>query len=86
MSSTGYFADDPVFAALQALHCPPEEMAEALGIELKTLWSYYGGGLSIPAHVRQRLVLLLEDRAGFLREIAAILAGGRGPRNLAAVS
>lgn len=84
--SSGYFVDDPVFTALQALHCPPEELAEALGIELKTLWSYYGAELTIPAHVVQRLVLLLEDRAGFLREVAAILAGGRGPRNLAAVS
>lgn len=86
MSSCGYFADDPIFAALQALHCPPEELAEALGIELKTLWSYYGGELRIPSHVVQRLVMILEDRAGFLREMAAILAGGRGPRNLAAVS
>jgi hypothetical protein len=86
MSSHMYFADDPIFAALQALHCPPEELAAALGIDLRTLWRYYGGEQAIPTHIVQRLVLLLEDRAGFLREIAAILAGSRGPRNLAAVS
>ena len=86
MSASRYFADDPIFAALQALHCPPEELARALGVDLKTLWRYYGGEQEIPVHVVQRLVMLLEDRAGFLREVAAILAGGRGPRNLAAVS
>jgi hypothetical protein len=86
MSSSGYFADDPIFAALQALHCPPEELAQALGIDLNTLWGYYGGEARVPAYVTQRLVLLLEDRAWFLREVAAILAGGRGPRTLAAVS
>ena len=84
--SPGYFADDPIFAALQALHCPPEELADALGIDLKTLWHCYGGEQRMPSHVVRRLVALLEYRAGVLREVAAILAAGRGPQTLAAVS
>ena len=86
MSSPSYFADDPIFAALQALHCPPEELAQALGIDLRTLWRFYGGEQAIPAPIVQRLVMLLEDRAEFLREVAAILARGRSSRSLLAVS
>lgn len=86
MPSTNYLVDDPIFAALQALHYPPEELAQTLGVDLKTLWRYYGGEQILPDFMVRRLVQVLEERAGFLREVAGILAQGGRARNLAAVS
>lgn len=86
MPASKYFADDPIFAALQALYYPPEELAQALGVDLKTLWGYYGGEQVLPDFMVRGLVQVLEERAGFLRDVAGILARGAGARNLAAVS
>jgi hypothetical protein len=62
-----------VFAALQAMCCPPEELAQALGVDLRTLWSYYGEERHIPSFVLQRLVEVLHHRAKYLREVALML-------------
>src|SRR3712207_5276864 len=86
MSSPGHLPDDPIFAAIEALHCPPEELAVALGIDVRTLWGYQLGGRSVPTFVIRRLIAVLEDRALFLRDVAASLDTRRAPRSLAAVS
>ena len=65
--------DNGIFAALQAVCCPPEELAQALGIDLRTLWSYYGDDGRIPAFVLDRLVEILHHRAEYLRDVALLL-------------
>ena len=86
MSLSGYFPDDPIFAALEALHCPPDDVADALGMDVKALWGYQFGGRPVPSYLVQRLVALLEERASWLRDVAATLNTGRGSRAPAAVS
>lgn len=86
MSSTGHLHDDPVFAALEALHFPADELAAALGIDVKALWAYHFGDRGVPPFVVRRLINLLEERASLLRDVAATLEAGRPSRRLAAVS
>ena len=81
-----YFPDDPIFAALEALHCPPDDVADALGMDVKTLWGYQFGGRSVPPHLVRRLVEFLEERASCLRDVAATLSAGQGGRSPATVS
>jgi hypothetical protein len=86
MPGSGHVTDDPIFAALEALHCPPDEVAHALGLDLRTLFGYQFGAGTVPRHVVHRLAELLEDRASFLRDMAALLEGGRTPRGLTPLS
>jgi len=86
MSAAAYLADDPIFAALQALHCPEDELADALGIDIRTLWGYQMGNCHIPPLVLRRLIAILYDRAECLRDLVAMLEGGRMLPRLAAVS
>lgn len=74
MSIIGHvLPDNGIFAALEAVCCPPEELAQALGVDLRTLWSYYGDASHIPTFVLERLVELLYRRAEYLRDVAATL-------------
>ena len=77
MPFSGYRLDDPIFAALEALHCPAAEVADALGMDVKTLWGYQLGGRPVPTHLVRRLVALLEERASWLRDVAATLSSAR---------
>jgi hypothetical protein len=57
-----------------------------LGIDFRTLWGYQLGGPTIPSFVIRRLIAVLEDRALFLRDVAATLDAARPLRSLATVS
>ena len=69
-----------VFAALQAVCCPPEELADALGVDLRTLWRYHGDERDIPSFVLRRLVEVLHHRAQYLLEVALVIDTTEGMR------
>ena len=82
MPASSFGRDDAVYAALQALHCPPDEVAQALDVELRTLWSWHGGDVRLPGFVVERLIDLLESRADYLRDVATLLAAGHDRSDL----
>ena len=86
MSTQAHLQEDPIFVALQALHFPLDELADALGLELSTLAAYCGGERAVPAWVVRRLAAVLQHRARYLRDVAALLDDGGAPVRLALAS
>lgn len=65
--------DDAIYVALETLQYSADEIAAALGVDVYSLWSYYGGERRVPGFVLQRLTLLLQRRAALMRDLAALL-------------
>ena len=72
---------DHLLVALDALHCPPDELAFALGIELRALWHLQERESGVPESMRRRLAALLRDRGTLLLRAAAGLERERSHRN-----
>ena len=64
---------DYLLVALDALHCPPDELAYALGIELRALWRIQERWSRVPESTRRRLTAFLRDRGTLLLRTAAQL-------------
>ena len=86
MPSSRFLPDDAVAAALQVLNCTPDEIAAALGVDLKTLWGYCGGERRAPEYILRRIAALLEHRAALLSRVAQMLGAESETRRLSLVS
>ena len=78
MTTNQHLSGDAIYVALETLQCSADEIAAALGVDVYSLWSYYGGERRVPEFVLQRLTLLLQNRAALMRDLAALL-GSRQP-------
>jgi hypothetical protein len=65
--------DDTVSDALDVLHCPPDELAALLGVDLHQLGQVHDAPSSLPIGLRDRLVEVLLARAALLRRAACLL-------------
>jgi CRP-like cAMP-binding protein len=64
---------DAVIVALEALHCPPDELAQLLGVDLRELNRLRDSTSQVPPALRYRLASLLLQRASVLRRVAGNL-------------
>ena len=91
MSTTQQRLHEQLMEACEALHCPPDELAFALQIDLATLGLYQDGERAIPSRLGGAIRDLLRARAEQILRIAAEMGGeeesdeGAWPRPVAAV-